>query len=146
MGLGPVEVVGAVGNAVARGELARGFEGLDELVLLGRLLLDRSVLVDAADFAGAGLALREQLRVCRVEVEQALGDELALGLVGLEDLAVGEAALDVVDLPRKVLGVEEGSVHTLASLGGMCVAAVASHENSLVESVTFRDTLTDRVD
>jgi len=67
--VGPVEVVGAVGNAVAGSEFAGCFEGLDELVLLGWLLLAGSVLVDAADFASTGLALGEELCVCCVKVE-----------------------------------------------------------------------------
>jgi len=47
----------------------------------------------------------------------------------------------VVDLPCKVLGVEESGVHALASLGRVCVTAVASHEDALVQGVSLCDTL-----
>jgi hypothetical protein len=84
--VGPVEVVGAVGDAVARGELARGLEGLDELVLLGGLLLAGGVLVDAADFAGAGLAL------IPVELRPELGGVCVEGLAPIfNDLLPGSA-------------------------------------------------------
>ena len=42
---------------------------------------------------------------------------LALRLVRLEYGPVGEAALDVMDLPGEVLCIKEGRVHTLAGFG-----------------------------
>jgi hypothetical protein len=51
-----------------------------------------------------------------------------------------------VDLPCEVLGVEECGVHALAGFGGVSVAAVAAHENALVQGIALCDTLADGVD
>ncbi len=110
----PVERVGLVEHSVAAGELARLLEGVDELVLL---LAGDGTGGGGSHLVGGRRALREELGVLVVERQQGLGDVLALGLVGLENVAVGEASLDGVDLPGQVEGVQEGSVHALTSLG-----------------------------
>ena len=107
---------GGVGDAVAGGEFAAGFEGGDELVGFGGGGRGGG-LGGLADLAGGGLALREERGVFGVEVEEGFGDEFALGFVGLQDGAGGEAGLDVVDFPGEVHGVEEGGVHALAGFG-----------------------------
>lgn len=141
---GPVELVGLVGYAVAGSERAGLLEGLDEFVFLGAGggLLGRG----GGDLVGRGGALGEELGVLVVERQKSLGDVLALGLVGLEDGLVGEAALDGVDLPGEVEGVEEGSVHALAGLGGVGVAGVAAKEDAVVEGVLVGNALADGVD
>lgn len=88
--------VGGVGDAVARGEFAAGFEDFDEFV--GRVFGGGAVagvggggLGGEADFAGGGLAAGEEGGVFGVEVEKVLGDEFALGFVGGEGGAGCEA-------------------------------------------------------
>jgi len=70
------------------------------------------------------LSCGEELGVSCVEVEEVLGDPLALGFVGAEDRLGGETGFDVVDLPREVLGVEEGGIHALTCFGLKRVVSV----------------------
>lgn len=144
--LGPVEGVGLVEDSVSGSESARLLESLDELVLLGLASSGGGVGGGGSDIAGAGGTLREELGVLVVEGQEGLGNILALGLVGLEDLAVGEASLNGVNLPGKVEGIEESSVHALASLGAVGVASITTEEDAVVESVLVRDTLANGVD
>jgi hypothetical protein len=137
----PIDGVGVVGYAVAGGEFAGCFEGLDEFVFFNGRVGSR-----ACDFAGGGDACGEEFGVAGVEVEERFGDQLTFGFVGLEDVACGPATFDVVDLPGEIYGVEEGGVHALSCLRRMCVASISSHEDSLIQSVSLCNTLTDGVD
>lgn len=123
---GVVVDVGRVGDAVAGGEFAAGFEGFDEFVggpagvgVLGGAC--GGGLRGEVDFAGGGLALGEEGGVFGVEGEEVFGDEFAFGFVGGEDGAGGETGFDVVDFPGEVHGVQEGGVHALAGFGLYCV-------------------------
>jgi len=138
----PVEDVGLVGNSISASELARGLEGLDELIFLA--IISRDSLA-SRNLAGVRTALRKQSGVLGVEIQQGLGNILALTLVGAQDRAVGKASLDSVNLPSHVESIVEGSVHTLTRLRAVSVTGVSTHEYTLVQSVLLGDTLSNGV-
>lgn len=98
---GPVHEVRRVGYAVAAGERAGFFEGSDEVVVFGLLVVVMMSRGDGGCGSGSGSGggvgvlrcrlhlgrgwqpLREQLGVLVVEVEEGLGDRVPLWLVRL---------------------------------------------------------------
>ena len=110
----PVENVGLVRNTIATGELARGLEGLDELVFFFPTGSNGGV-AGLTNLTSGGTALGEKRGVSGVEVEQSLSDFLALALVGAQDRAVGQSGFHGVDLPGHVQRIVERSVHSLTS-------------------------------
>ena len=58
--------------------------------------------IGAADLTGRWQSCGEELGVACVEVKEILGNELALGFIGSEDMAASEAGFDMVNFPSKV--------------------------------------------
>ena len=116
MALIPGENVALVGDTVATGELARGLERLDELILILIRRTDLGV-TGLANLARSRTTLGEQGRILRVEVQQGLGNILTLAFVGAQDRPVRQSGLHGVQLPGHIQSVVESSVHTLTGLG-----------------------------
>ena len=99
-------------------ETGRELGGLGVEVLQGR---------GALQLLGLGGHHRGPLAV---EVDQVLGDLLALGGVGGQQRLRGQAGEHVTQLPGDVEAVLDGHVHALAGLGRVGVAGVAGDEHA----------------
>jgi hypothetical protein len=110
----PGENVGLVSHSISAGEFTRRLESLDELVLFASSA--NSGMASRTNLTSRRAALGEQGCVLGIEVEQGLGNILALTLVCAEDGTIGKPALHGMELPGHVECVVESSVHTLASL------------------------------
>jgi hypothetical protein len=102
----PVEKIAAILDTVPTHERP------GSLVEFGELTIKILVKYQAACSGRRGL-LRIQFCIVIVEVYQCVGDALPFTLVCFEYLAMGESLFDQMDFPRKVMRVQEGSVHPL---------------------------------
>ncbi len=65
-----------------------------------------------------------------IEVDEALGDRVALGRVGTQQLGPGAPLQYRDQLPAQIEGVLHRHVHALAGLGAVGVAGVAGDEHA----------------
>jgi hypothetical protein len=79
--------------------------------------------------AGFG-RLAHDARPFPVEVDEVLGDRLALRRVAVQDVGRTEAAQHRNELPAEIESIAHGYIHALPRLGAVCVAGVTADEHA----------------